>query len=354
MSLAIAAQTSHFLETLATLCAERDRACLLEQFCAGAMAALCGRSAILFRVDQGGPVCLLTPIGWCVSDMRGGDWDRNEAVVSKTVADPLLKQVAQPGVRRQIDAEGDHWRIAWPIGDGRGPHWVVEVRSSVSPDAEVLAGMSGLVRGIDALLGQWRHANLDPLTGLLNRRTFDDQFVELIAEAGRLQRGERVDDAEKKAHPCWLGIVDIDHFKCINDREGHAFGDEVLAFLGGLIKRAFRANDKVFRFGGEEFVVMLRDASEEGVHEIFDRFRAKVAETAFPRGVSVTCSVGYARVDPLCRPVELVARADEAMYCAKAKGRNRSLGYEQLVMSGALKALGSGARPHGEAELFLG
>ncbi len=318
------------------------------------MAALGGRSAILFRVDQGGPVCLLAPIGWCVSDMHGGDWDRNEAIVSDVVADPLLKRVAQTGAGRQIEAVGGHWRIAWPIGDGRGPHWVVEVRSNMSPAEVTLEDMTALARGAESLLGQWRYANLDPLTGLLNRRTFDEQFSELIAEAGRLQRGERVVDPSQAEHPCWLAIIDIDHFKSINDREGHAFGDEVLAFLGAVIKRTFRANDKVFRFGGEEFVVMLRDASEASVHDVFGRFRDELAEAEFPRRIAVTCSLGYARVDPLRSPAELLARADEAMYFAKAQGRDRVFGYDALVQGGQLKPVGSGGRPQVGSELFLG
>ena len=139
------------------------------------------------------------------------------------------------------------------------------------------------------------------------------------------------------AQPCWLGVVDIDHFKKINDNFGHLFGDEVLLRIADLMRQTFRSNDKLFRFGGEEFVVMLRNVAEDHVHNIFTRFRLAVERHDFPQVGRVACSVGFARIDPRLSPADLLGRADEALYYSKRNGRNQVNGFDELIMSGKLR-----------------
>jgi Diguanylate cyclase, GGDEF domain len=93
--------------------------------------------------------------------------------------------------------------------------------------------------------------------------------------------------------PSWLGLVDIDKFKCINDNYGHLFGDEVLLLVSQLMKKSFRGTDQLFRFGGEEFVIVLDHATTEGVEVAFDRLRETIAAFEFPQVGRVTISLGY-------------------------------------------------------------
>ncbi len=166
---------------------------------------------------------------------------------------------------------------------------------------------------VDAHRSAEVRAATDALTGLPNRRYFDE-FCALLA--GR----RRVDDA--------VGIlmVDIDHFKRINDRFGHEAGDDVLRAVGGAIAAAVREGDVPARFGGEEFVVLLRKPSGRTAVDVAERVRAAVGELDLgaigPSSVSV--SVGVAVQDEPDEPIaDLLARSDRALYRAKRLGRNR-------------------------------
>jgi diguanylate cyclase (GGDEF)-like protein len=156
-------------------------------------------------------------------------------------------------------------------------------------------------------------ASTDALTGLPNRRYFDE-FCGLLA------RRRRAEDA--------VGVlmIDIDKFKVLNDRYGHASGDEVLRAVGGAIVRAVRDDDVPARYGGEEFVVLLRNPSGPIALEIGERVRVAVAELDLARlGVPmVTVSVGVAVAEHQDQPIgDLIDLADRALYRAKRAGRNR-------------------------------
>jgi diguanylate cyclase (GGDEF)-like protein len=166
---------------------------------------------------------------------------------------------------------------------------------------------------VDAHRSAEVRATIDALTGLPNRRYFDE-FCALLAVR------RRADDA--------VGIlmVDIDHFKRINDRHGHDVGDDVLREVGGAIGSAVREGDVPARFGGEEFVVLLRKPSARTAVEVAERIRAAVGGLdlrAFGPG-PISVSVGVAVQDQPDEPIaDLLARADRALYRAKRAGRNR-------------------------------
>ncbi len=108
------------------------------------------------------------------------------------------------------------------------------------------------------------YSERDTLTGLLNRKTFDESFLKAMAEpcaaAGAGVAGERPPGTAARARSYWLGVIDIDHFKRVNDNHGHLIGDEVLLLLARLMRSSFRFHDRLYRFGGEEFVVLMRCA----------------------------------------------------------------------------------------------
>ena len=154
-----------------------------------------------------------------------------------------------------------------------------------------------------------RLAASDPLTGLPNRRLFDATLDREIARARR------------SGSPLAVGLIDVDHFKAVNDEHGHQVGDQVLCELAAALRGALREEDVVARYGGEEFVVLLPDAAADAAVMVAERLRAAVA-TGVSR-LPITISVGVAALDPGSGGAGVVARADAALYEAKRSGRDR-------------------------------
>jgi diguanylate cyclase (GGDEF)-like protein len=171
----------------------------------------------------------------------------------------------------------------------------------------------------------------DKLTNLLNRKTFDERMLKIIAAQQSAQR--RVSDT--KLGYC-LGIIDIDHFKSVNDKFGHLYGDEVLLLFSQLMKESFRESDLLFRIGGEEFVVVLQDANLDVAKTVFERFRKKVADFAFPQIGKISASMGISQIAATDLPATIIDRADQALYYAKNNGRNQICVYENLVSENKL------------------
>jgi diguanylate cyclase (GGDEF)-like protein len=160
-------------------------------------------------------------------------------------------------------------------------------------------------------------AQIDPLTGLMNRRSLEAAVHERCR--GRSRFG--------------VLFMDIDHFKSINDRYGHSTGDRVLATLGTALRSALRPEDEIGRYGGEEFVALIADAGSESARLVAERLRAQIeAMPPLSGGPSqVTLSVGSTVYDPQRHhesPVQLMLRADAALYAAKSAGRNRVVVFE--------------------------
>jgi diguanylate cyclase (GGDEF)-like protein len=176
-------------------------------------------------------------------------------------------------------------------------------------------GYSGRLRLLEALMRQ-SLAETDPLTGVSNRL---GMMRELEREA---QRARRTDQ------PCCIAILDLDHFKAINDTHGHPAGDLVLGAAARFFVRRLRPYDRVYRIGGEEFLFCLPDTELDSAARVLDRLRSLLAREAVPvgpgRSIRVTASIGVAALTGGPRALEhAIARADAAVYAAKAAGRNR-------------------------------
>jgi diguanylate cyclase (GGDEF)-like protein len=160
-------------------------------------------------------------------------------------------------------------------------------------------------------------AELDELTGSSNRRCIMRMLDEEISRA------------ERTGAPCSIALIDLDWFKRINDAYGHPTGDEVLRTFAISMFANVRPIDRFGRYGGEEFLLVLPDASQDGACRMLDRLRAIVADldwSAFSPGMRVTISAGVATLRAGERADTLLARADRALYSAKAQGRNRITG----------------------------
>jgi len=161
-------------------------------------------------------------------------------------------------------------------------------------------------------------AQIDELTGALSRRYI------MQALSDEMTRSQR------RAEPCSIAIIDLDHFKRINDRCGHLVGDEVLQGFSIAVGANIRGIDRLGRYGGEEFLLVLPHVSKEQAAAAVNRLRKIVAEvnwTAISDGLTVTMSAGVTQIEPDETPGEILARADAALYRAKDAGRN-------CVMSG--------------------
>ncbi len=170
----------------------------------------------------------------------------------------------------------------------------------------------------------------DALTGLYNRRAFNEKILQLLDRSGHFQR------RAINFVPTVYVMLDIDHFKLINDSKGHLFGDEVLLILAQLMTDSFRENDLLFRYGGEEFAKVLMDITPEQAQLTLERFREKIASYDFPDSEQVTVSIGYTRFDKTLSMDELIDQADRALYYCKATTRNAVHSYQDLVQKGLI------------------
>jgi diguanylate cyclase (GGDEF)-like protein len=181
---------------------------------------------------------------------------------------------------------------------------------------ERLAGIfSNLMRLIDRF-------ERDPLTGLLNRQSFDYRFEDLLEYHQQNPYRKQTLDTP------WLAITDIDHFKRVNDTYGHLFGDEILLLVSQVMRQSFRFDDLLFRYGGEEFIIILSNADAAGAELALERFRQAIQDYSFPRLGEMTMSVGWARVSAREFSTDIIHKADKALYYAKENGRNRVVNYE--------------------------
>jgi two-component system cell cycle response regulator len=192
-------------------------------------------------------------------------------------------------------------------------------RGASREDAELLQLVAGEIGGPLRMLTLMddarRLAATDTLTGIMNRRAFID------AMSRERSRGER------HGIPTSLLLLDVDHFKKVNDTKGHAAGDAVLKGVAAVLTRIARKSDIVARWGGEEFVVALTQTGETGARIAAERVRRAIAEEKMPLPeggtLQVTASIGVASASADWALDDLVARADVAMYAAKSRGRNR-------------------------------
>jgi diguanylate cyclase (GGDEF)-like protein len=249
--------------------------------------------------------------------------------------------------------------LAWfPLATDREPIGVLEIEREQPLDKEEQRLVHGVARIYRNFLALLDYSERDTLTGLFNRKTFDDAFMKtsagrpavrgsLAASGDAAALAAQVASAPLAAE-CWLGVIDIDHFKRVNDSFGHLIGDEVLLLLARLMRASFRSNDRLYRFGGEEFVVLVHCATGRDAATAFERLRANVENYPFPQVGRITVSVGFTQIRAGDSPAAAFERADKAVYHAKDNGRNCIVNHAALVASGLAD---EGAKT-GDVELF--
>lgn len=237
--------------------------------------------------------------------------------------------------------QGGKSRVLFPVLINREVVLVLDVHGC-EHDSVMERDISSLLIVFSNFLALIEDNERDPLTGLLNRKTFDAQLSDLLSVVDEKRDPDVPPEMERRtSHENlyhWIGIIDIDHFKNINDKHGHVLGDEVLILFANLIKKSFRNSDLLFRYGGEEFVVVLSPLAEADACSTFERFRQLLEAREFPQVGQVTASIGMVSIDQREHQSLILEKADKALYYAKENGRNRVCNYHQLIEQGRLVA----------------
>jgi diguanylate cyclase (GGDEF)-like protein len=230
-----------------------------------------------------------------------------------------------------VALETEHVRLhrlaARMLGDAAGG-----VPVSTADYDELLAGSARLREDIDSLRHELESAlrNRDALTGTFGR----SEILPALREA--------LDLGRRGVQHCCLAFMDLDGFKAINDVHGHRVGDRVLANAAKYVGSHLRSYDKLFRYGGDEFLLLLPGVHIEGAHRSLDRLRSGLALTDLAASeagepLRLTASFGVTPLEPDLTPDECIDRADKALLLAKAAGRNRVVRWDPSVTTAALQ-----------------
>lgn len=257
------------------------------------------------------------------------DWQlaRGHAERARDMARALIVEMGDEAPQQTlIRAHESAYRACRALGDAAGALQHLEqaerlerrrATSQLRAQSQVLVTRSEADRAhADAALQRRRAAEFaaaaerDALTGLGNRRHLERRAAELLS------------GAQAQGGPLSLAVIDVDHFKQVNDRYGHLIGDQVLVQLAHLLRENTRSGDVLARYGGEEFVILLPGMTLGDAAEVCERLRERVGAYGWPVKLPVSVSIGLAAAPPHDWPA-LLAQADAALYRAKGGGRNR-------------------------------
>jgi diguanylate cyclase (GGDEF)-like protein len=295
-------------------------------------------SVSLLRLIDDGPIKRLVRRATVSagSDEVGADSVRTpEELPALSSMSALQDCVDRNDIVRCTNTDGGATTV-FPIEGERSVIGMLVIESYAALGARDVDLVGGILRILENHFDLLEYGERDTLTTLLNRKTFEAQFAKLHQRRVETHEKEKDRRAPNPKEPSWLALLDIDKFKSINDTHGHLFGDEVLLLTSQLMKRNFRGADQLFRFGGEEFVIILDHASETGAQIALERLRVMIETHSFPQVGRVTISIGYTQILEKDMSTLCVERADEALYYAKSHGRNNVRNYEALVAQGEL------------------
>lgn len=349
----MAADVFHLIDQIATLTDQRDRVALDMALVRVLTELLRPVSVSLYMVvhdanDQRWLPQIVLRQGRAVeiNDPMHADFRLLERIENDTPRQRCL-EVNLPVVVVQAEGLEADCLTCLPLfaGQDLGETGAIEIRSVERLDPLALAGIERVLRIYRNMHSMFMYSERDALTGLLNRKSFEETFyrslredpVPQVDQEPSREGGSVPQRRVRLGEQFWLAMVDVDHFKQVNDRFGHQIGDEVLILVGRILKNTFRGYDRVYRFGGEEFVVLLRCPDHAAALLTGERFRRKMEEYRFPQVGSITVSVGLSSIGAVDAPDVVCNRADQAVYYAKRHGRNRVCSYDDLVQQGLLQ-----------------
>ena len=332
------------LKHVEALTRHRDRT-LLEVGVTSALFELLDCEVVnLFKVQQAGSQSVLHRLAHVGTDgvrYCDSDFERTDTVIALATREAYMQCVTEEHIVIEAANGSDASNYYLPIAYDGKVAGMVEIVARTALDDEGITLALGFVNLYSNYLSLLDYSQRDSLTGLLNRRTFNENLNKILdalqpmpVDAAMLPGTERRELHADQPH--WLAVIDADHFKRINDEHGHLYGDEALVLIANMMRESFRYEDKLFRFGGEEFVAVLKPASFEHAERALERFREKVEQFEFPQIGQVTISIGFTALRAGDTAASALGAADEALYYAKAHGRNRCCAYHALVEAGVI------------------
>ena len=250
----------------------------------------------------------------------------HEPPVPTGVDKPLVEVIRSRAALTVVAMPGGGSRLLVALDAYGEVRYLIEMSGVISFPGTEAAALSEFVTIVSKYFERLVEGETDPLTRLSNRRVFHshvDAGLRRWTDSGR---------------PHFFAILDIDHFKRINDGFGHLYGDEILVLFANLMRKTFRAGDLLYRFGGEEFVVIYGIDKARSGEEALERFRKAVEAHEVPGIGQVTVSAGFTRIADISTPAAiLIDRADQAVYYAKAHGRNRVCSWDALAAKGEIE-----------------
>ena len=344
----------HIVESLADLTALRDREALDSSLVSAISDVLESRSASICRIvgEPGNE-------RWRISaEVRAGDTEvRSDGAWAQLDTLPRLTEyplrALAAATRQMQESIGSANFTVFHLGGSQGSG-VLELKTDAPLSHESQRLVGGILRLYLNFSNLLDYGERDSLTELLNRKTFDGAFLKATLEQQASSALElRAAESERRhshaAGSYWLAMIDIDHFKRVNDNYGHLIGDEVLLLLSRLMRAHFRFYDQLYRFGGEEFVVLMRCSGEAEAARVLERLRLTTESHPFPQVGAITISIGFSEIKAGDTPSGAFERADKAVYYAKEHGRNQACSYASLVAMGALVEQAANV---GDVELF--
>lgn len=224
------------------------------------------------------------------------------------------------------EADKSFFSLSLPCRSGFHVHLIIETEFSAATKQHIETLFTLYVNQLGLL---W-HGMVDNLTGLMNRQSYQEKMA-VLERQYQLSRKRRASDINDSSFGAFA-IIDIDHFKQVNDHYGHFCGDEVLAKMAEMMRHFFRENDLLFRYGGEEFVVILLKVDMREAEAILNRFLTALEQKTFSEAGRVTVSAGFSELNFDLSQAEILRRADQALYFSKTHGRNRVTGFTDMVL----------------------
>lgn len=257
-----------------------------------------------------------------------------------TYFEQALKDVVLTGKIVSIELENNlkEIQIIYPACDANDEIFAILIQTAKRSDYEMQRFVHSFLRIYSNYLEMIEITKRDKLTGLLNRETLESEITRiLISNHMPCSSDDHYHNTfcngvrHKGSLKNWLCVLDIDHFKRVNDQYGHIYGDEILILVARLLEKSVRELDKIFRFGGEEFIIIVKSYDAIEALQTLERIRHVVETHKYAKISSLTVSVGATEITNQTDPRSVIDAADSALYYAKKNGRNQSHLYEDLV-----------------------
>ncbi len=268
-------------------------------------------------------------------------------VISESQTDHQLTDSLQQAIANAIEREDvvtldsdehNHMANIFPVFDRGGDISAVLVQFTTKSRFDDQRLVFGLLRIYSNYLNLLHENIRDKLTGLLNRETLNKEILNILMKKSHDREKIRARGFRRATDETqyWLGVIDVDHFKTINDKFGHLFGDEVLILTASFMTDVFRDDDLLFRYGGEEFVVLIKVLTKQDAFNVFERLRTKISTHHFPQVGNMAVSIGMVEIDDQDGSSDVIHSGDKALYYAKDHGRNQTCIYEDLINEGKI------------------